>query len=335
MDYKKMFEQIENQTVTTLHKNSRVLIVDSLNTFLRSFVAIHHLNPSGAHIGGLAGFLKSVGSIVRDLEPTRVILVFDGHGGSTNKRYLYPDYKANRHITKISNWDAFDNQEEESEAITNQILRLVDYLKCLPVDLVAIDKIEADDVIGYLATRFPEKVTILSTDQDYIQLVSDTISVYSPIKKTNYTPERVIKEYGIPPHNFLTHKIVVGDKGDNVPGVKGIGMKTLLKMFPDLTSNKHVGVSNILEQCEGKEGKFGDVYNYKHQLAINKKLMDLQDPNVPEEDAERLDGLINNPRNVYNPAGFLKLYKEDQLGKSILNPQVWLGETFAKLVEYK
>ena len=63
--------------------------------------------------------------------------------------------------------------------------------------------------------------------------------------------------------------------------------------------------------------------------------MDLQDPNVPEEDAERLDGLINNPRNNYDPAGFLKLYKEDQLGKSILNPQVWLGETFAKLVEYK
>ena len=165
-DYRKMLEAIENQKDVVLHKNSHILLVDSLNTFLRSFAAIHHINPAGNHIGGLVGYLKSVGSVIKHLEPT-------------NKRYLYPEYKANRHITKITNWDAFDTQEEESEAITAQIMRLVDYLKCLPVDLVSIDKIEADDVIGYLAQQFPEKVTILSTDQDYLQLVSDKISVYS------------------------------------------------------------------------------------------------------------------------------------------------------------
>lgn len=335
MDYKKMFEQMESQPVRALHKNSRVLIVDSLNTFLRSFVAIHHLNPSGAHIGGLGGFLKSVGAVIRDVEPTRVILVFDGHGGSTNKRYLYPEYKANRHITKISNWDAFDNQEEESEAITNQIIRLVDYLKCLPVDLVAIDKIEADDVIGYIATRFPEKVTILSTDQDYLQLVSDDVSVYSPIKKTVYNPKQVLTEYGIPAHNFLTHKVIVGDKGDNVPGVKGIAIKTLIKLFPDIATNNRISVEELLKQCEGKQGKYVDVQNYKHQLGINKKLMDLENPNVPEEDAERLDRLINNPRNTFDPVAFLQLYKEDQLGKSIMNPNVWVNEIFSKLSQYE
>ena len=128
-----MFAQMESQAPEDLHKNSKVLIVDSLNTFLRSFVAIHHINPAGNHVGGLGGFLKSVGAVIKQIQPTRVILVFDGVGGSTNKRYLYPEYKANRHITKISNWDAFDNQEEESESITNQILRLVAYLKCLPL----------------------------------------------------------------------------------------------------------------------------------------------------------------------------------------------------------
>ena len=326
---------MESQPVTTLHKNSRVLIVDSLNTFLRNFVAIHHLNPSGAHIGGLGGFLKSIGAAIRDMEPTRVILVFDGHGGSTNKRYLYPEYKANRHITKISNWDIFDNQQEESEAITNQIIRLVDYLKCLPVDLVAIDKIEADDVIGYLATKLPEKVTILSTDQDYLQLVSDNISVYSPVKKVVYDPNQVLKDYGIPPHNFLTHKIVVGDKGDNVPGVKGIAMKTLIKMFPILATNEIVKVEDVIEQCREKNGKFADVYNYRHQLSINKKLMDLQNPNIPEEDAEKLNRLINNARNQFHPVVFLELYKEDQLGKTILNPNIWVNEIFSKLSEYK
>lgn len=335
MDYRKMFEQMEKQPEVQLHKNSRVLIVDSLNTFLRNFAAIHHINPTGNHIGGLGGFLKSIGSVIKQIQPTRVILVFDGQGGSTNKRYLYPEYKANRHITKISNWDAFDTQEEESESITNQIVRLVDYLKCLPVDLVAIDKIEADDVIGYLAQRFFEKVFILSTDQDYLQLVSDTVVVYSPIKKVIYNQEQVLKEYGIPPHNFLTHKVVVGDKGDNVPGVKGIAIKTLLKMFPILKTEDEIDLKDILNECVGKDKKFADIYNYRNQLEINKQLMDLKDPNIPEEDKERLDILIANPKSEYDPTCFLNLYREDQLGKTLTNPQLWLSETFAKLLQYE
>lgn len=335
MDYRKMFEQMERQPEVQLHKNSKVLIVDSLNTFLRNFVAIHHINPAGNHVGGLGGFLKSIGAVIKQIQPTRVILVFDGQGGSTNKRYLYPEYKANRHITKISNWDAFDSQEEESESITSQIIRLVYYLKCLPVDLVSIDKIEADDVIGYLAQRFPEKVVILSTDQDYLQLTSDKISIYSPVKKVIYNSEQVLKDYGIPPHNFLTHKIIVGDKGDNVPGVRGIQIKTLLKMFPVLTSEKRVSLEDLLQECTGKDKKFADICNYKAQLQINRQLMDLQNPNIPEEDVVKLDFLIANPVTTYTPEKFIDLYREDILGKTLLNPQMWLNETFAKLLQYK
>jgi 5'-3' exonuclease len=326
---------MEKQPEVQLHKNSRVLIVDSLNTFLRNFVAIHHINPAGNHVGGLGGFLKSIGSVIKQIQPTRVILVFDGQGGSTNKRYLYPEYKANRHITKISNWDAFDNQEEESESITNQIVRLVDYLKCLPVDLVAIDKIEADDTIGYLAQKFDEKVFILSTDQDYLQLVSDNVSVFSPVKKVIYSPEQVKKEYGIPPHNFLTHKVIVGDKGDNVPGVRGIQIKTLIKMFPSLTGEEVIQLQDLLEECDGKDKKFADIYNYRQQLEINKQLMDLQNPNIPEDDRSMLDILAANPNSSYDPNSFLNLYREDQLGKTLLNPQLWLSETFAKLTQYE
>lgn len=338
MDYRAMFTQMENQVQQPLHKNSRVLIVDSLNTFLRSFVAIHHINPAGNHVGGLGGFLKSVGSVIKQLEPTRVILVFDGVGGSTNKRYLYPEYKANRHITKISNWDAFDNQEEESEAITTQIVRLVDYLKCLPVDLIAIDKIEADDVIGYLAQQFNDKVTILSTDQDYLQLVSDKISVYSPVKKVMYTPEQVKKEYGITSQNFLVSKVVLGDKGDNVPGVKGIGVKTLIKLFPQLGQEEKFRLVVLLEHAKqniAKSKHYGDILNFSNQLAINDRLMNLHTPNIPQEDKVLIDSLLYNPNNEYNPTRFVKLYNEDLLGKTLLSPQLWLNETFAKLTQYE
>lgn len=335
MDYRAMFEQMEKKEPVELHKNSRVLIVDSLNTFLRSFTAISHINPSGAHIGGLGGFLKSIGSVIRQLQPTRAILVFDGQGGSTNKRYLYPDYKANRHITKISNWDAFDNQEEESESITAQIVRLIDYLKCLPVDLVVIDKVEADDVIGYLTKQFTEQVYILSTDQDYLQLVNDRVSVFSPIKKIIYDPATVIKEYGIPPHNFLTHKIIVGDKGDNVPGVKGIAAKTLVKLFHGITSSEEFTLEKLLSECVGKDKKYADVYNFRNQLEINRKLMDIQNPNIPEADKELLNYVIANHNNDFNPESFIKLYNEDQLGKTLMSPQIWLNETFAKLTKFE
>ena len=326
---------MEKQEVVPLHRNSKVLLVDSLNTFLRSFAAIGHINPSGSHIGGLGGFLKSIGAAIRQLQPTRVILVFDGQGGSTNKRYLYPEYKANRHITKISSWDAFDNQEEESESITAQIVRLVDYLKCLPVDLVVIDKVEADDVIGYLSRQFKEQVVILSTDQDYLQLVNKKVSVYSPIKKILYDPKTVVEEYGIPPHNFLTHKIIVGDKGDNVPGVKGIAAKTLIKLFPAIASEKEVTLQKLIQECEGKDKRYADVYNFRKQLEINKKLMDLENPNIPEPDKEVLNRTVESPNNTFNPDCFIKLYNEDQLGKTLISPHLWLNEIFAKLAKYE
>lgn len=338
MDYRAMFAQMETQKQDPLHKNSKVLIVDSLNTFLRNFVAVHHINPAGNHIGGLGGFLKSIGAAIKQLEPTRVILVFDGVGGSTNKRYLYPEYKANRHITKISNWDAFDSQEEESEAITAQIVRLVSYLQCLPVDLLSIDKVEADDVIGYLAKKLPEKVVILSTDRDYLQLVSERISVYSPVKKIMYNPEQVVKEYGITPQNFLTGKIVVGDKGDNVPGVKGIKEKTLVKLFPQLKEQEPFRLITLLEHAKrnvGKSKHYQDILNFSHQLDINSKLMDLHNPNIPVEDREILDAVLTSPNTNYNPDKFVQLYKEDLLGKTLLNPQMWLNETFAKLLQYE
>ena len=120
--YKEMLNSIKPSKEEELYLNSRVLLVDSMNTFLRSFAMINHMNPAGAHIGGLTGFLKSVGFAIRHIKPTRVVLVFDGMGSTTNKKNLYADYKANRKLTRITNWDGFDNKEEEVASIENQIL---------------------------------------------------------------------------------------------------------------------------------------------------------------------------------------------------------------------
>jgi len=334
-DFKAIIDSLKESKQETLTRDSRVLLIDSLNTFLRSFVVINHMNPQGNHIGGLTGFLKSVGFAIRHIKPTRVIFVFDGHGGSTNKRYLYPEYKANRKINKISNWEGFETQQDESDAITNQIVRLVDYLKCLPVDLISIDKIEADDVIGYMTGKIEGTVHIMSSDKDYLQLVSDRVTVYSPTKKKFYTPKMIKEEFDIHPCNFLTHKVLVGDTGDNVPGVKGIGMKTLLKLYPALKETKRVSVEEIIAHAEEVKGSYEKIYNYRAQLLINHKLMDLEEPNIPEENIETVMELLANPNSTLDKATFLTYYNEDYLQNSIPNVAVWIYDTFDYLRHFK
>lgn len=316
--------------------NSRVLLVDSLNTFMRAFAVIRHVNPNLVPIGGLTGYLRSVGHAIELVRPTRVVLVFDGKGSSTNKRYIYPEYKANRGINRITNWDMFGSQEEESEAITNQIVRLIDYLKCLPVDIISIDKIEADDVIGYLCSQFKEEVTIMSSDRDYLQLVNHRVSIFSPTKKKFYNKQAVLEEYGVTAQNFLLQKMLLGDKGDNVPGVNKLGPKTLIKEFPELAKEYTLTLEELLEKCEeGKKPVHENILNFKRQLEINKQLMDLHEPNISDNDKEFLAYIIENPTKDFNNQQFIKFYNEDQLGNSISNLQTWLYTKFNELSKYK
>jgi DNA polymerase-1 len=261
--------------------------------------------------------------------------VFDGQGSSTNKRYIYPDYKGNRGLTRVTNWDSFESQQEESDAITEQLIRLIFYLKTLPVDLISIDKIEADDVIGYISQRLSGEVTIMSSDRDYLQLVSDKITVYSPTKKKFYDHDLVLTEFGVSPNNFLTQKILLGDSGDNVPGVKGLGSKTMLKHFPELAKDDLITLDDILEKCEGKQKILESIKNFEFQLRINQKLMDLKNPNIPEEAIEEINSVLLNPFKVYDSQKFLTLYHEDELGNSIQNVQTWLFNHFHNLAKYK
>ncbi len=206
-EYKKIFDSLkEEKDLDSV--DSRVLLIDGLNTFLRAFAAIGWVNKDLSHIGGLTGFLRSLGYVIKLVRPTRVIVVFDGQGSSTNKRYIYPEYKANRGLTRVTTWDSFESQQEESDSITEQLVRLISYLKTLPVDMISIDKIEADDVIGYISQKLTGEVTIMSSDRDYLQLVSDKVTVYSPTKKKFYDHDLVLTEYGVSPNNFLTQKIL-------------------------------------------------------------------------------------------------------------------------------
>lgn len=333
-EQRRIFESLKEEKIDT-DVNSRVLIIDGLNSFLRAFTAIGWLNKDLLHIGGLTGFLRSLGYTIKLVRPTRVIIVFDGQGGSTNKRYIYPQYKANRGLTRVTNLDTFESQQEESESITNQIVRLIEYLKQLPIDLISIDKIEADDVIGHIVGKLNGEVTIVSSDKDYLQLVTDKVNIYSPIKKKFYDRELVLKEFGVTPKNFLTQKILLGDQGDNVPGVKGVGSKTMLKNFPELGTEQEVSIDDILSKCTGKKKIFEDIKNYEHQLRINKRLMDLKDPNIPDEAIEEIKSMLLDPYKAFNSQEFINLYHDDELGNTIPNLTMWLFNNFNELAKYK
>lgn len=292
---------------------------------------IKHMNIHGHHIGGLTGYLKSLGYIIRTIKPTRVILVFDGLGGSTAKRNLYPDYKGNRKLTRITNWDGFENKDEESEAITNQIVRLISYLKCLPVDLLMVDKVEADDVIGYLAKNLEEEIYIYSSDNDYLQLVNDKITLYSPVKKKFYRPDTIKTELGISPLNYLNYKILAGDQSDNVPGIKGLQMKKILKLFPEFKEDTRYHLQDIVDASHNRQETnklYTQILIYEKQLQINQTLMNLHEPLLSDSSIEEIKDVLANSNHNLDIKSFLELYNIDKLGNSINNPQMWLYDTF-------
>ena len=315
-----------------------ILIIDGLNAFLRSFTMINHLNADGHHIGGLTGFLKSIGYAIKMLSPTKVVIVFDGIGGSSARRNLFPDYKANRNANRMTNYSIFQSKEEESESINNQMQRLILYLKCLPVTVISIDGLEADDIIGYLAHKFenfPEtqEINIMSADQDFLQLVSPKTSVYSPTKKKIYKPKDVFEQFGVSATNYINYKILLGDKSDNIPGITGLGPVKLLKLFPELTSNHLVTLDSMVEKSAElvNENKlYLAVVERRHQLYINKQLMNLTGDFLSPDN--RL--LVKQAFTEYyelNKYLFHQIYVNDKLGESIPNVDAWVSEVFGYL----
>jgi 5'-3' exonuclease len=330
--HKEIFESLGTDQPTFTEE--RTLLVDSMNTFMRSFAAIKHINPEGSHIGGLTGFLKSIGALVRMIQPTRVILVFDGLGGSTAKRNLYPEYKANRKLTRITNWDGFETKEEESESITNQVLRLVDYLKCLPVDLLILDEVEADDAIGYLTKIAPGKLFILSTDTDYYQLIDEKVSIYSPKKQLFYTPDVFRREFSYSAKNYLLVKTMAGDSADNITGIRGLQRKTILKLFPELVEDTRFNLEDIWKWSEERidqNKKYALILQYRKQLEINYQIINLHEVMLSEVNRQAIHSLLATPNKQLYVKEFLQYYSNDLLGNSIRNPQVWLYESFRNL----
>ena len=318
--------------------NSDILLVDGLNTYIRSFMAIPSLNEDGLHTGGIAGFLKSIGYAIKLISPTRVIIVFDGKGGSQKRRKIYPGYKNGRKtdIRLNRNYEELSSSQIESVNFKKELIRTVNYLDTLPVTVMAIDQIEADDTIAYLAkdTFKDSNVTIMSTDKDFLQLASDKIKIWSPVKKKIFGCKEIVDEYGITCNNFVLYRVMEGDVSDNIPGLDGVGLKRVVKAFPFLSDGQQYGLQEIYNYSENNRGKYkiyDTVLDNKLLLERNHSLMQLSDTQVQSFTQLRIEEIIKTPIRKIDKMTFTKLITEDKMWNNIPNYHIWLNECFGKL----
>ena len=334
----KLLDNIQEQGEGTVINSERVLLIDGLNLFFRNFAMMNMVNPEGIHVGGLGGFFRSLGALIRQIDPTQVYVVFDGAGSANNRKNILPEYKSGRDLQRITNWDAFDDLADEHDAKVDQMVRIIQYLKTLPVKTCSIDKVEADDIIAYFSKIIPQKpedkVFIVSSDKDFLQLVNENVIVYRPMEKEYYTEQTMVDKYKMSPKNFILHKTLLGDNSDKVKGVKGLGEKGLYKKFPELTQ-RDLTLEDIFTICESKLKEhvvYARVLQSRSDLEKNFKIMDLDNPMIDKNDEKYLNKVVESEVPQYIPDQFVAFYNQDQLGGMIRNVEFWVKEIFERLV---
>ena len=174
----------------------------------------------------------------------------------------------------------------------------------------------------------------MSTDKDFLQLVDNRIQIYSPTKKLMYDEERIKNEYGIDAKNFLLYRIMDGDKSDGIPGIKGAGLKTLLKVFPYLESPHQFTIQDIMKSSDANKDKYKiceTIVKEKDQMFLNKKLMDLTDGVMSGNSRLRVKNQMDLPIQRLIKHKFQRMFLEDKMYQALPNLDSWLATTFNRL----
>lgn len=314
--------------------DDHVLILDGLNTLIRGFSVNPAINADGVHIGGLQGFLRSLGSMVRVFSPTRVVVVWDGIGGAQNRKNIDEHYKANRAHASVIHYDIFEDKKTEIASMQDQADRLLDYLACLPVTYIKIDKLEADDVIAYLSKLYSKanrQVTIVSSDRDFLQLVDHNVQVYSPIRRVLFDYEEAKKYLQVLPENYNIVKTILGDGSDGLAGIKGVGIKGLVKEIPELTTNPGLTLDEFFDICADRREKtrkslFTKILAGWHTVEKNYQLMDLNETVLDESEKELVHQMMQQSVPQLRIGPFLHYLDIDKFEILKDNTESWLCE---------
>jgi len=235
------------------------VIIDGNNSMWRVYST--HKNFIKNH-PGIVGMFRMYISLLRKFGKDCVYyFVWDG-GKSCKRVRLYPEYKKKEEIL-TSEW------KQMCEEIINEINLFSSFLGCLPVYSIKIPGAEGDDVIACVSTLVNEDCVIVSTDEDFFQLlVSPRISVYNPVKDVIYNSTNFKSIMGMDREKFLLYKSLIGDTSDNIKGVPGIGPKRAREIV-----SKYSVRDIMLERVEGKFSKL--LKEYRERILLNMSLISL------------------------------------------------------------
>jgi len=299
----------------------RLLIIDGQNMFIRNYVMSPQLDANGNPIGGLTGFMRSLQKEVRRAKPDRVAICWEGPGGSQARREKNKNYKVGRKAPKLNREYEFSTPEEERENKYEQVIRLTEYLDNLPVLQLAVENVEADDVIAWLChcNQFTDwQKLIISSDKDFIQLCDDKTVLIRPGKNEEVlNKNKVIEDYGIHPRNFAWARAIVGDKSDNLDGVKGLGLATVSKRFSFLSENKDYTLKDILTHAKKNKNKvkaFQKVAENEEIIASNYEIMQLYTSTISSQGVRKLKYAIENDGVNLNRTKIRTMLLKDGIG---------------------
>ena len=202
-----------------------LVLVDGSSYLYRAFHAFPPLtNAAGEPTGAMYGVLNMLKSLISQVQPTHIAVVFDAKG-KTFRDEMFEQYKSHR--------------PPMPDDLRKQIQPLHDMIRALGIPLLVVEGVEADDVIGTLAlqaSRLGKKVLISTGDKDMAQLIDDNIMLINTMNNSLLDREGVIEKYGIPPELIIDYLALMGDSADNIPGVAGVGEKTALGLLQGIGS---------------------------------------------------------------------------------------------------
>lgn len=242
-------------------RTNSLLIIDGENLLHRSYHKFLKFKSSdGIPTGAIYGFLKILHSNIYRFNPTNVIVTFD-NGRSKHRLDILPEYKAGRKKLGM-----------DYESLQTQKRVIMKILKRLGVPYI-FDKgfkmnYEADDYIALLTEKFNGNITILSSDKDFHQLITERVKIMSPSKDTIITEKNCKDLTGYNPNQCVDYLSLVGDDSDNIPGYRGIGDKRAITFI-----NEYSSISQFLKSS--KECKGINKETLKGVWKDNRRLIDL------------------------------------------------------------
>ena len=308
-------------------KTKRVLLIDQLNLFFRSYIVDPSLSTNGQPIGGLKGVIKALQKIIRESKPDQVVICWDGQGGSARRKIINKNYKEGRKPPRLNRGNRVLTESEENTNKVWQLQRLTEYFNEMPMVQFMFSGVEADDVIAYVAKhKYYEdwQKVIVSSDKDFFQLLDQKTVLYRPVQKQVLNMNKLIEKHKIHPNNFALARAMAGDKSDNLEGVGSIGLATAYKRFPFLSGSKPVTLTEVLEYSreqlkERKLKAYENIVNNSDVLKRNYKIMQLYAPILEKKKKKVIHETIQEAELSFNKTEVIKMMTKDGFGEINFN----------------